>query len=165
MTKHPLFLTGLGQDQHPLLPSERGEKLYLGGVAFDCGVYFQAKSDGDVIIHALCNALSTALGGYSFSTIADPLYQQGITDSSKYLSEFIKILSHHHYHLSNIAITLEAKQPKLEPHAPTITKNLARLLQLDPQRIGLALTSGENLTSFGRGEGISCFVSVLLEHD
>ncbi len=162
--KKPLFRTGLGQDSHQLIQAQKNQTLTLAGVNFACGLTFAANSDGDVILHALCNALSTAVGGGSFSTVADQLYQEkNITDSSIYLSHFLNLIAQKGYHLVNLSVSIEAYQPKLEKHRPALVASLAKLTQLPSDCLGLSFTSGEGLTEFGRGQGISAFVSVLLE--
>ncbi len=160
-----LFRFGIGQDSHQLTPAKKDQTLTLAGLSFACGLTAIANSDGDVIIHALCNALSTAIGGGSFSLIADKLcLEKKITDSSFYLKEFLRLITEKGYFISNISISVEALQPKLEKHSPDLCRSLAKLCQIQPDQIGLAFTTGEGLTACGQGQGISALVSVLIEH-
>ena len=162
------FRIGLGQDHHRLLAQKlntSGCPLTLGGYVIpDQELSLEANSDGDVILHALCNTLSSALGGGSLSTISDPLCQQGITDSRQYLEYFLKLVEQANYQISNLSVSLEALQPKLETHRQKITESLARILGLEVNQIGLTFTSGEGLTACGRGEGIAAQVIILLQH-
>ncbi len=164
MSRSPLFLIGIGQDSHRLITAENQEKLFLGGLPFACGLKFEANSDGDIVLHALCNAISTALGGGSFSTIADSLCQSGVTDSKAYLQPFLQQLQQRSYRLSNLSISVEGLQPKLEKYNLAIRKSLAHLLNLPVEFIGLAFTTGEQLTACGQGEGMSATVIISLEH-
>ena len=165
MSRPPLFLIGIGQDSHRLITTnDQTEKLFLGGLPFACGLKFEANSDGDIILHALCNAISTALGGGSFSTTADPLCRSGITDSKVYLQPFLQQLQQRSYRLNNLSVSVEGLQPKLEKYNLAIRKSLAHLLDLPVQFIGLAFTTGEQLTACGQGEGMSATVILLLEH-
>lgn len=159
----PLFRIGLGQDSHRLLESTRKQdQLTLAGLQFDCGFTFAADSDGDVIIHALCNALASAIGGGSLGTVATKLCEQGIRDSSEYLKIFLQQVATANYQLSNVSVSVEALQPKLEKYRPLLQKNLARLCALEPNQVGITFTTGDNLTQAGQGQGIAVLVTVLL---
>lgn len=164
--KPPLFLIGLGQDSHRLAEATTDQVLNLAGLEFACGLTFVANSDGDVILHALCNAISTALGGGSLSLVADKLLQEkGIKDSKVYLKHYLQLMKGKNYHLSNLSISVEALQPKLEKYRSLMQKSLAKLCQLEIEQIGIAFTSGEGLTEAGKGQGINATVSLLLEHE
>ncbi len=159
------FLIGIGQDSHRFRPAKKDEVLTLGGLPFACGLTFVAHSDGDVILHALFNAISTALGGGSIGPTADPLFKQGITDSREYLAVILEEMSTRHYHLGNVSISLEGSKPHLEKYLPLIKRSLAKILSLEPAQIGVSITSGEDLSSFGQGEGLMATVAVILYHD
>ncbi|MDO5561914.1 MAG: 2-C-methyl-D-erythritol 2,4-cyclodiphosphate synthase [bacterium] len=163
--KNSLFRIGIGQDSHRLEKAKKDEALYLAGMPFLCNLKSVAHSDGDVILHALCNALSTALGGPSFSVFADQEYKKGLTDSKIYLQHFLEEMHKNNYQIANLSISVEALQPKLEAYNLIMKKTLAKILNIEVKQIGLAFTSGEGLTSCGSGEGISAIVTVLLEHE
>ena len=118
--------------------------------------------NGDVILHALTNAISSALGGGSLSTFADGMCRRGIRDSKKYLEVIFKKMKKEGFEIENLAISIEGKRPKLEKHFFKIRKSLSELLEIDFKKIGLTVTTGEGLTAFGRGEGLQVFVVVLL---
>ena len=159
----PQFLIGIGQDSHRLVTTQKGETLVLGGVAFECGLKLEANSDGDVILHALYNAISTSLGGGSLGAVADQMYAEGITDSSQYLSVVLEKMTKRGYRINNISISIEALQPRLEKYFAYMKKSIAKLCALSPTQVGLSVTSGEGLTRCGKGEGMSVIVNVLLE--
>lgn len=155
-----MFRIGLGQDSHRL---KTGGRLILGGVEITKEYYLEADSDGDVIIHALCNALSTAIGGGSLDTWTGEMFRNGITDSKEYLRKILAKVKAGKYKINNVAIMVEAAKPKLEKYREEIQKSLAKLLEVEAERVGMAFTSGEGLTSFGRGEGIQVISTVLIE--
>lgn len=151
---------GLGLDSHPF--DSRKRSLILAGVKLSPSGGLAGNSDGDVIIHSLINALSSALGGGSISTYADSLCKQGVKDSRKYLEKVLEKLHKENCEIVNVSVALEAAKPKLEKHFPKLKNSLSKLLSISSDCIGITATTGEGLTSFGRGEGIQCFVIVLL---
>jgi 2-C-methyl-D-erythritol 4-phosphate cytidylyltransferase/2-C-methyl-D-erythritol 2,4-cyclodiphosphate synthase len=155
------MLIGLGVDSHRF--SERKKALILGGVKISSAGGLEGNSDGDVLLHALTNAISSALGGGSLSLFADSICKQGITDSKKYLGVIVKEMKAENFEVENVSIAFEGKKPKLEKHFSQIKKSLAKLLSVSTKQIGITATSGEELTSFGRGEGLQVFVIVLLK--
>ena len=151
--------TGIGQDSHRFLPEDTSKPCMLGGVIFEGVPGFHANSDGDVIFHALCNAISSLTGQLILGVVADELYgKDGITDSSVYLQEAIKTLGKQK--ITHVAITLEAKKPKFLEKIPEMRKNIAQVMNLHPDQIGITATSGEGLTDVGCGDGVHCFCIV-----
>lgn len=155
-----MFRIGLGQDSHKL--KTRGV-LVLGGVKISQEWHLEADSDGDVIIHSLCNALSTAIGGGSLDTWAGQMNQQGVTDSREFLNSILSKVLGQGYKISNISIAVEAGKPRLEQSREKMQASLGKLMSIDKNQIGISFTSGEELTSFGKGEGIQAISVVLLE--
>ncbi len=151
---------GLGHDSHRF--SEVRKALFLGGVKISATGGLEGNSDGDVILHALTNAISSALGGGSLSTFSDAMCARGEKNSQKYLQVVLAKMCVEDFVIENLAISIEGKKPKLEKHFPKIRKKLAGLLKTDSAKIGLVATTGEELTSYGRGEGLQVFAVVLL---
>ena len=119
--------------------------------------------DGDVVLHAVFNALSQAVGGRSIGYYADPLYfEKGISDSKEYTKVIMKLIKEKGYKINNIGIMIEAKKPILEPHSDAIKKSLAGIFDVHENQIGLTFTTGESLTAFGKGEGMQAFAIVSL---
>ena len=144
----------IGQDNHRF-ESAPGKPLILGGVVFPeepCGL--MANSDGDVVLHALTNAVSGITGRNILGGPADRLCRAGITDSAAYLAEALKDLKEPIVHVS---FSIEAKHPKFAPRIEEMKVSVARLLGILPQQVGITATTGEELTDFGRGLGISVF--------
>ena len=124
----------------------------------------EAASDGDVILHALYNAISQALGEGSLGRFATPLLKEkGISDSKKYLQPLLVKMKKRGYHLNNIGIMLEAKVPAIDPLSSALKKTLSTLTGVHIRKIGITATSGDGLTSFGKGKGMQCFAIVSLQ--
>src|SRR5689334_2501911 len=103
--------TGIGQDSHRFLPQDSSKPCVIGGIVFDDAPGFIANSDGDVVLHAICNAISSLTGILILGGIADDLcLKDGITDSEIYLLEAMKTLGEQQ--VTHVAITIEAKKPK-----------------------------------------------------
>jgi 2-C-methyl-D-erythritol 4-phosphate cytidylyltransferase / 2-C-methyl-D-erythritol 2,4-cyclodiphosphate synthase len=155
--------TGFGMDSHRFEREHRG--LTLGGIHLKDEPQTIANSDGDVMIHALCNALLQAIGKGSIGTVADEMFEDGVTDSTEYLKEILKEVSELKMNIQHIGFQLEGAQPKVDPIAEDLKKSLAKLLSLKTFQIGITASTGEDLTPFGRGEGLQCFATVTLREN
>jgi 2-C-methyl-D-erythritol 4-phosphate cytidylyltransferase/2-C-methyl-D-erythritol 2,4-cyclodiphosphate synthase len=152
---------GIGQDSHKF--TDKKKPLIVGTVKISEKNGFEADSDGDVIMHALFNALSTAIGDKSLGFYADDMCKKGITDSKKYVEFIINKVKERGYGISNVAVMLEGKNPKIDEHIDKIKASLSKLLKIKKENIGLAATSGEELTELGKGNGMQCFAAVTLK--
>jgi len=151
---------GFGMDSHRFV---KGEKpLVLGGVLIKGEKGFEANSDGDVILHALFNAISQGIGERSISHYADDMAKNGILDSREYLKVILKIMKERGYEIGNIGIMIEGKKPMISPHEGKINDSIAKLAGVEKEKIGIAATTGEELTDFGKGFGMQCFCVVTL---
>lgn len=154
------YLTSIGQDSHRFTedvydPSENG--IMLGGYKVPHDRQFMANSDGDVILHAITNAISGYTGVNILGGAADKIcLEQGIKDSRVYLAEALKYMGD--ASVAHVSITVECLRPKLKEHIPAIKESVATLLGISASHVGLTATTGEGLTGFGRGEGIQVFV-------
>ena len=157
-----MIRVGLGQDSHAFEPDGSEKPLILGGVVFPGHPGLLANSDGDVVLHALFNALSQAIGKRSLGIYADPICQQGITDSRAYLKVALDMVREAGYTVNNVGVSIEARRPKIEPMSEQMKRSLCALLDLADDQVGITATTGEGLTAFGRGEGIQVFVIVSL---
>ncbi len=151
---------GSGIDVHAFGP---GDSLMLGGVriAHTHGVI--AHSDGDVLLHALCDALLGAAGlgdiGQHFSD-RDPRWRGA--DSARLLATVLEMLHAQHLAVINADLTVLAQAPKVAPHREAITACVAQLLGVPATRVNLKATTTEGLGFLGRGEGIAAHAVVLL---
>ncbi len=151
----------IGQDSHRF-EENLGKPLVLGGVLFPGEPGLLANSDGDVVLHAVTNAVSgitcvNVLGGP-----ADELCRAGIIDSAVYLQKALESLQGR---ISHLSISMECARPRITPRIPAMRENIARLLGVAPGSVGITATSGEGLTDFGRGLGISVFCILTVEED
>jgi len=149
-----LVRIGYGTDSHTF--EDTGDKpLVLGGVKLGERNGLKANSDGDVILHALFNAVSQACGGESLGYYADNLCKKGITDSKEYIKVVLKMVSEIGYKINNIGIMVEAKKPRISfGDNKKMKQSIARLAGITENDVGITFTSGEGLTAFGRGEGV-----------
>lgn len=154
--------TGIGQDSHRFLPQDSSKPCVIAGVIFDDVPGLNANSDGDVVLHAICNAISSLTGVLILGAIADDLcLKDGITDSAVYLEEAMKTLGKQQ--VTHVAVTIEAKKPKLKHRLLEMREAIANIMHLDISQVGITATTGEGLTDFGCGDGIQSFAIVTTE--
>jgi len=154
--RHPIYRTGIGQDSHRFLSSDSSKPCIVSGVIFDGVPGLDADSDGDVVYHAVCNAITSLSGVPILGGIARELCRKdGITDSQVYLEHALQTL--HLQKIVHLAITIEGKRPYFEDRIDAMRKNMARVLSIRPQQVGITATSGDGLTDFGCGDGLMCF--------
>ncbi len=152
------FKVGFGQDSHKF-SNDKSRKLVLGGFIFEDEIGLEANSDGDVILHALFNAISSAIGEKSLGAYSDSMcIKEGITNSKEYLRIILEKMKEKNLEINNVSVGLEAGKPKLEKHLDKVKDSLSNILDLGKEKIGITVTSGEGLTEFGKGHGIQCFV-------
>lgn len=152
---------GHGYDAHKLTDNR---PLVLGGVTIPYHLGLLAHSDGDVLIHALCDALLGAaalgdIGGHFPDTSA--AYKN--IDSRILLRHVVTLITERRLVISNIDITVIAQAPKLKPHVPAMLEILAIDLALPTERINIKATTTEGMGFTGRGEGIAAHAVVLLD--
>jgi len=152
---------GQGFDVHAFQP---GGRLVLGGVAIPYSQSLKAHSDGDVVLHALCDALlgAAALGdiGRHFPD-SDPAYA-GI-DSRELLRRVYAGLLSAGYRVVNADVTIVAQAPRLAPHVDAMCANIASDLKTQPGSVNVKATTTEHLGFTGREEGIAAFAVVLIQ--
>jgi 2-C-methyl-D-erythritol 2,4-cyclodiphosphate synthase len=151
----------MGVDVHAFGP---GDHVMLAGVRIPHGRGVLAHSDGDVAIHALCDALLGTAGlgdiGQHFPD-SDPRWR-GVA-SSEFLRQIVEMLTARGYEPVNVDITIVAQQPKIGPHREAMRHRLAELLGLDPEAVNVKATTTEQLGLIGRGEGIAAMAVVLVD--
>ena len=151
---------GHGYDVHAF---GQGDALILGGVEIPFNRAFIAHSDGDVLIHALIDAL---LGALALGDIGEhfPDTDGAYKDiSSRYLlATVVSLMRERGYQLGNADITLAAERPKMAPHIESMRLNLSADLGCSMDQINIKATTTEKLGFVGRQEGIACHAVVLL---
>jgi 2-C-methyl-D-erythritol 2,4-cyclodiphosphate synthase len=155
------FRIGIGYDVHKL---GVGESLWLGGIEIPHEKGTIAHSDGDVLLHAICDALLGAAKlndiGYHFPDTSDE-YRE--IDSKILLSKSYSLVKHKGYKLVNIDVTVVAQRPKLKDYIPDMEECIAKVLDVPVEDISIKATTTEHLGFEGREEGISVQAVVLLE--
>lgn len=156
-----MFRVGSGYDVHAFGP---GGHVMLGGVSIPHTQGVVAHSDGDVLLHALCDALlgAAALGdiGQHFPD-SDPRWRGAA--SELFVREVLRRVNERGYHVVNADLTLLAEQPRIARFRDTIAANVAVLLGVEPDAVNLKATTTEKLGFLGRAEGLAAAAVVLIE--
>ncbi|MEP6938193.1 MAG: 2-C-methyl-D-erythritol 2,4-cyclodiphosphate synthase [Rudaea sp.] len=151
---------GQGIDIHAFGP---GDHVMLGGVRIDHSHGIVAHSDGDVIIHALCDAILGALALGDIGVHFPPSDERWRGANSRvFLRHCAALMREHGYALGNADLSVVCEHPRIGPHAQLIRANLAADLGCSAQQIGIKATTSEKLGFTGRGEGIAALAAVLL---
>jgi len=154
------FRIGFGYDVHQL---KEGETLILGGVEIVSEKGTVAHSDGDVVIHAICDAILGAANlrdiGFHFP---DNSASYKNIDSKILLQQTNELLKQQNYQIVNIDTTICLQRPKIKDYVPSMQETLAKVLEIDVEQISIKATTTEHLGFVGREEGISTYAVVLL---
>ena len=151
---------GIGYDLHRL---EEGRKLIVGGIElpFDKGPV--GHSDGDVLAHALCDALLGAAGLGDIGTHfpdTDPKWKGA--NSMLFLEHARKLVDEKHLAIEHIDAVVIAEKPNLGPHFPKMRGALAKALSVGPEKINLKAKTNEGVDAIGRGGAIAAYVVATL---
>jgi 2-C-methyl-D-erythritol 2,4-cyclodiphosphate synthase len=155
-THTPIYRTGIGQDSHRFLTEDSSKPCIVAGVIFEDVPGLDADSDGDVVYHAICNAITSLAGVPILGGIARDLCRKdGITDSQVYLEKALETLGRQK--IVHIALSIEGKRPYFEEKIEQMKKKVSSVLHIKTSQIGITATSGDGLTDFGCGDGLQCF--------
>ena len=151
---------GIGYDIHRLV---NGRALVLGGIQIDHPMGLLGHSDGDVVIHAVIDALLGAAGlrdiGFHFPDNA-PQYKD--IDSTILLEKTVELLHAKGYATGNIDTTVCLQRPKLKEYVPQMQEKMAGILKVQPDRVSVKATTSEGLGFTGREEGIAVYAVALV---
>ena len=154
------FRIGNGYDVHALAP---GLDLWLGGVKVESPIGCIAHSDGDVAIHALCDAILGALAlgdiGKHFPDTSEEF--KGI-DSKILLERVMALIRQEGWEVGNVDITIALQRPKLAPHIRSMRDTLASVMGIGADRVSVKATTTEKLGFVGRSEGCEVYAVALL---
>ena len=154
------FRIGNGYDVHALAP---GLDLWLGGVKVESPIGCIAHPDGDVAIHALCDAILGALAlgdiGKHFPDTSDEF--KGI-DSKILLERVMALIRQEGWEVGNVDITIALQRPKLAPHIRSMRDTLASVMGIGADRVSVKATTTEKLGFVGRSEGCEVYAVALL---
>lgn len=151
---------GFGYDIHQL---QEGDKFYLGGIFIPHDKQPVAHSDGDVLIHAICDAL---LGAANLADIGthfpdnDPQFKNA--NSTYILRETLSLLSHERWKVNNLDTTIILERPKLKNYIPRIRTNLATIMNIPEKDISIKATTNEKTGAIGREEAIAAYAATLI---
>jgi 2-C-methyl-D-erythritol 2,4-cyclodiphosphate synthase len=155
-----MIRVGIGQDSHRFM-EEEGKPCVVGGLVFSDAPGLDADSDGDVVLHAICNAISSVGGVPILGGVAIEMCKAGERNSRAYLEKAIETLGE--MRVVHVALTIEGKRPKFQIRSEEMRENVATLIGLDISQVGITFTSGDGLTDFGKGFGLQCFCIVTVE--
>ncbi|NOZ20181.1 MAG: 2-C-methyl-D-erythritol 2,4-cyclodiphosphate synthase [Planctomycetes bacterium] len=155
------MLAGIGYDIHRLV---EGRKLVLGGIQIEYKLGLLGHSDGDVLLHAITDAILGAAGAGDIGELypdTDPQYR-GIS-SEVILEEALSVAAERRLKVYNLDSIVLAERPKLGPVKKEIRARLAKLLAIPPDRVGVKAKTMEGLGPIGTGEAVAAQAVVLLE--
>lgn len=154
---------GNGYDIHRL---GRDRPLIIGGVTLDHPLGLVGHSDADVLTHAIMDALLGALSlgdiGHYFPPTDD---QWKGADSLQLLAAVNRLITQRGWHVGNIDSVIVAERPKMKPHIAAMRANLARVMGIEDDQVGVKATTNETLGPTGREEGIAAYAVALLVKD
>ncbi len=151
---------GFGVDYHQI---QKGNSMILGGVDIDCGYSIIAHSDGDIILHSICDAL---LGAASMGDLGTVFKEDESTEnisSSVLLSQVLNLISKGSYQIVNLDITYVGEVPRISKYREKILSNLSKLLNLNEEFLSIKSTTTDKLGAIGNREGIACYCSALIQ--
>ena len=151
---------GFGYDVHQLAEEE---EFWLGGIKIEYNKGCVAHSDGDVLIHAICDALLGAANmrdiGYHFPDTSNDFEQ---IDSKILLKKTVKMIAQKGYSIGNIDSTIVLQQPKINPLIPEMQKLLTKVMNIGVEDLSIKATTTERLGFVGTEDGISAYATVLI---
>ena len=152
--------TGIGYDIHKLTP---GRQLILAGLAIPFEKGLLGHSDADVLIHALCDALLGAAGlGDIGIYFPDTDEQFKDISSTKILVKTCEMLKQKGFTVKNIDSIIFAQAPKISPYREKMQKNIAQIMEIEPDLINIKATTTEGLGAIGKEQAIAAMCTVLL---
>lgn len=158
-----MYRIGQGYDVHRFTD---GDHAVIGGVRIPCRYGIEAHSDGDVVLHALCDALLGALAlGDIGQHFPDTDAQYRGADSRELLSGVMRLVRERGYRVVNADMTVMAQTPRLAPHTAAMREIISALLAVTPADVSVKATTTERLGFVGREEGIAAQAVVLLTRD
>lgn len=154
---------GFGYDVHRL---EEGLTMVIGGVGVPFSKGWVAHSDGDLLIHAVCDALLGAANmrdiGFHFPDTSDEF--AGV-DSKELLRETVKLIASKGYRVCNVDCTVALQSPKIKELVPTMCRVMSDVMGVDDDCVSVKATTTERLGFEGRGEGAAAYAVALIEKD
>jgi 2-C-methyl-D-erythritol 2,4-cyclodiphosphate synthase len=161
MQKEKITKAGFGFDIHRM---SEGRKLILGGLEIEHSKGLMGHSDGDLVLHAICDA---ALGAAAAGEIGEFFPPTDISiagiSSVTIAGRVIEILKEKHAEIVNIDCTVVAEEPKMRPHYEAVRKSLDKIFKIGLENISFKAKSHEGIGELGRGEAMSCYSVVTIK--
>jgi 2-C-methyl-D-erythritol 2,4-cyclodiphosphate synthase len=158
--KPPPFRTGIGHDVHRLVP---GRPLVLGGVQIATDVGFDTHSDGDVLCHAVIDALAGAVADGDLGThFPEDDLDAVDARSLGFVEEFAHLIAQRGYAVGNVDCFVVLGTVRLRPHIEGMRQNLAKALGIDCERVSVKARSNDGLGPEGEGAACAAWASVLV---
>ena len=154
------FRVGFGYDSHRFAPDR---PLVIGGVVIPYELGLAAHSDGDVLIHAVCDALLGAAGLRDIGTYfpdTDNTWKNA--DSTMLLSKVVELVTEKGWCVNNLDCTLILEKPKMKPYVDAIVNRLSELLKIESEKVAVKAKTNEKMGFTGAGEGIAAVAAVSL---
>jgi len=154
------FRVGFGYDSHRFAPDR---PLVIGGIVIPYHLGLAAHSDGDVLIHAVCDAILGAAGLRDIGTwFPDTDATWKNADSTMLLGKVVEVVTSKGWKINNLDCTLILEAPKMKPHIEAIIERLSQILQCEPNRVAVKAKTNEKMGFTGAGEGIAATAAVSL---
>ncbi|MBS0603692.1 MAG: 2-C-methyl-D-erythritol 2,4-cyclodiphosphate synthase [Verrucomicrobia bacterium] len=151
----PRVRVGIGQDSHRFLSPDSTKPCTIAGLIFEDAPGLLADSDGDVVFHSICNAITSVSGVPILGGLANDLcLKDGITDSQVYLEKALESLGAQR--IEHIALSIEGKRPDIRKRIDEMRARIAKIMKIRIDQVGLTAISGDGLTDFGCGDGLQC---------
>lgn len=147
------YITGFGEDSHQFRKDQTG--CVIAGTYFPDAPQFDADSDGDVVFHAICQAITSVthvpvLGGIAIELCK----KEGVRNSEVFLKEALKTL--YEIKIVHCVISLTALRPRLQQNEKMMRENIATILGLSLDKVGMIFTTGNSLCFASEGKGVTC---------
>ena len=154
------FRVGFGYDSHRFAPDR---PLVIGGIVVPYPLGLAAHSDGDVLIHAVCDAILGAAGLRDIGTwFPDTDATWKNADSTMLLGKVVEVVTSKGWKINNLDCTLILEAPKMKPHIEAIIERLSQILQCEPDRVAVKAKTNEKMGFTGAGEDIAATAAVSL---
>ncbi|MDR2548377.1 MAG: bifunctional 2-C-methyl-D-erythritol 4-phosphate cytidylyltransferase/2-C-methyl-D-erythritol 2,4-cyclodiphosphate synthase [Rickettsiales bacterium] len=165
LLEEPKYRVGTGYDIHKFVKAQNKAENFIKicGVEIEHNMAIEAHSDGDVVIHAVVDAILGALGCGDIGEHFPPSSAEWKDcDSSCFLSFATTKAKEKGYRVSNLDITIVCEEPKISPYKAEMKRSISRTLEIDSEFVNIKATTAEKLGSIGRNEGIAAHASILL---
>ena len=154
------FKIGFGFDFHKLI---KGNTIRLAGINIQSDYSVDAHSDGDIVFHALSDAIYGALAQGDIGTHFPSNNDNKNIDSKQIINHALLLLQSHNYSINNIDITIVLEKPHLQTKINEMRLNLAKILDCETSLIGIKSSTYQKTGIIGNNQGIACYVNILIK--